>query len=89
MTASDAVGGVLLKRHVVLDGERVVFDGLARYARTFGDVEEGMPTLVGDIQPGDCQMLRFNTGDFVREYAPELLQSQALAVDWRVRIERA
>ena len=78
-----------LVRVRVLDGERVVFDGLARYACTFGDVEEGMPTLVGDIQPGDCQMLRFNTGDFVREYASELLQNQALAVDWRVRLERA
>ena len=73
----------------VSDGERIVFDGPARYARTFGDVEEGMATLVGDIQHGEAQMLRFNTGDFVREYAPELEEDPGRASTWRVRIERA
>lgn len=73
----------------VTDGERVVYEGDARYARTFGDVEEGMATLVGDIQPGERQMLRFNTGDFVADYAPELAGDQSLAASWRFRFERA
>ena len=79
-----------LVRVRVLDGERVVFDGLARYARTFGDVEEGMPTLVGDIQPGERQMLRLNTdGGFLQKYAPELMGDLGTSASWRVRIERA
>ena len=73
----------------VTDGDRMVFEGFARYARTFGDVEEGMATLVGDIQPGERQMLRFNTGNFIREYAPELEGDQSLAVDYRFRFEKA
>ena len=77
-----------LVRVSVSDGNRLVFEGLARYARTFGDVEEGMPTLVGDIQHGERQMLRFNTGNFIREYAPELEGDQSLAVGWRFRFER-
>ena len=78
-----------LVRVRVTDGERTVFDGLARYARTFGDVEEGLATLVGDIQPGERQMLRFNTNNFIREHAPELRRDQSLALDWRFRFERA
>ena len=73
----------------ISDGGRAVYDGPARYARTFGDVEDGMATLVGDIQPGDRQMLRFNTENFIREHAPEIARDQSLAVDWHVRIERA
>lgn len=78
-----------LVRVRVTDGDRTVFEGLARYARTFGDVEGGLAYVVGDIQPGERQMLRFNTRDFVREYAQELERDQSLAVNWRVRIERA
>lgn len=78
-----------LVRVRVSDGDRLVFEGLARYARTFGDVEEGMATLVGDIQHGERQMLRFNTGNFIREYAPELEGDQSLAVGYRFRFERA
>ena len=73
----------------VTDGDRIVYEGPARYARTFGDVEEGVATLVGDIQPGERQMLRFNTGNFIREYAPELEGDQSLAVNYRFRFERA
>ena len=80
--------GDLVHVHVT-DGDRTVFDGFARYARTFGDVEEGMATLVGDIQPGERQMLRFNTGNFIREYAPELEGDQSLAVNYRFRFEKA
>ena len=75
-----------LVRVLITDGDRTVFDGPARYARTFGDIEEGMATLVGDIQPGERQMLRFNTdGGFLQTYAPELLGDQSLAASWRVR----
>lgn len=73
----------------VTDGDRIVYEGPARYARTFGDVEEGVATLVGDIQPGERQMLRFNTDNFIREYAPELEGDQSLAVNFRFRFERA
>ena len=73
----------------VNDGDRLVYEDIARYARTFGDVEDGVATLVGDIQPGERQMLRFNTGNFIREYAPELEGDQSLAVDFRFRFERA
>lgn len=80
--------GDLLRVHVT-DGDRIVYEGPARYACTFGDVEEGMATLVGDIQPGERQMLRFNTGNFIRGYAPELEGDQSLAVNYRFRFERA
>ena len=73
----------------VNDGDRLVYEGTARYARTFGDVEDSVATLVGDIQPGERQMLRFNTGNFIREYAPELEGDQSLAVDYRFRFEKA
>lgn len=73
----------------VNDGDRLVYEGTARYARTFGDVEDSVATLVGDIQPGERQMLRFNTGNFIREFAPELEGDQSLAVDYRFRFEKA
>jgi len=43
---------------------------------------------VGDIQPGERRMLRFNTGSFIREHAPELSGDQALAASRRFRFER-
>ena len=45
-------------------------------------------TLVGDIQPGERQTLRFDTGNFVREHAPELAGDQSLAASRRFRFER-
>ena len=78
-----------LVRVRVIDGERVVYEGEGRYGRTFGDVEDREAQLVGDIQHGERQTLRFNTsGNFVKTYAPELLKDQSLAVGWRFRFER-
>ena len=73
----------------VTDGNRVVYQGEGRYGRTFGDVEDREAQLVGDIQHGGRQMLRFNTsGNFLKTYAPEVLSDQSLAVGWRFRFER-
>ena len=73
----------------VTDGERIVYEGEGRYGRTFGDVEDQEAQLVGDIQHGERQTLRFNTSSgFVKTYAPELLDDQSLAVNWRFRFER-
>ena len=53
-------------------------------------VEDREAQLVGDIQLGASQMLRFNTrGNFIREHAPEVERDQSLAVDFRFRFERA
>ena len=77
--------------HVTVhDGSRLVYEGEGRYGRTFGDVEDREAQLVGDIQLGASQMLRFNTrGNFIREHAPEVERDQSLAVDFRFRFERA
>lgn len=77
--------------HVTVhDGDRLVYEGEGRYGRTFGDVEDREAQLVGDIQLGASQMLRFNTrGNFIREHAPEVERDQSLAVDFRFRFERA
>ncbi|MDO5107400.1 MAG: SAM-dependent chlorinase/fluorinase [Coriobacteriaceae bacterium] len=77
--------------HVTVhDGDRLVFEGEGRYGRTFGDVEDREAQLVGDIQLGASQMLRFNTrGNFIREHAPEVERDQSLAVNFRFRFERA
>lgn len=73
----------------VMDGDRLIYEGEGRYGRTFGDVEDREAFLVGDIQPGERQMLRFNTCDnFIKAHAPEIERDQSLAVDWRVRFER-
>ena len=77
--------------HVTVhDGSRFVYEGDGRYGRTFGDVEDREAQLVGDIQLGASQMLRFNTrGNFIREHAPEVERDQSLAVNFRFRFERA
>ena len=77
--------------HVTVhDGSSLVYEGDGRYGRTFGDVEDREAQLVGDIQLGASQMLRFNTrGNFIREHAPEVERDQSLAVDFRFRFERA
>ena len=77
--------------HVTVhDGSRLVYEGDGRYGRTFGDVEDCEAQLVGDIQLGASQMLRFNTrGNFIREHAPEVERDQSLAVNFRFRFERA
>ena len=64
-------------------------EGEGRYGRTFGEVEDRDSFLVGDIQHGAAQMLRFNTqGNFIREHAPEIEHDQSLALNWRVRFEK-
>ncbi|MBQ3339878.1 MAG: SAM-dependent chlorinase/fluorinase [Atopobiaceae bacterium] len=77
--------------HVTVhDGSSLVYEGDGRYGRTFGDVEDREAQLVGDIQLGASQMLRFNTrGNFIREHAPEVERDQSLAVNFRFRFERA
>ena len=73
----------------VRDGDRLVYEGEGRYGRTFGEVEDRDSFLVGDIQHGAAQMLRFNTqGNFIREHAPEIEHDQSLALNWRVRFEK-
>lgn len=73
----------------VMDGERLVYAGEGRYGRTFGETQDKEAYLVGDIQPGNAQMLRFGAcGNFVRACAPELLVNQTLAANYRVRIEK-
>ena len=77
--------------HVTVhDGSSLVYEGDGRYGRTFGEVEDRDSFLVGDIQHGAAQMLRFNTrGNFIREHAPEVERDQSLAVNFRFRFERA
>lgn len=78
-----------LFRVTVRDGERLIFEGEGRYGRTFGEAEDREAYLVGDIQPGDAQMLRFNTlGGFIKTFAPEIESERSLAINWRVRFEK-
>lgn len=73
----------------VADGNDIIYEGVGRYGRTFGEVADCEANVVGDIQHGDRQMLRFSTrGNFIREYAPQIEFDHSLAVSWRVRFER-
>ncbi|MBR2683192.1 MAG: SAM-dependent chlorinase/fluorinase, partial [Atopobiaceae bacterium] len=57
----------------VADGNDIIYEGVGRYGRTFGEVADCEANVVGDIQHGDRQMLRFSTrGNFIREYAPQI-----------------
>ncbi len=68
----------------IRDGQRTVFQGKGRYVMTFGMAEPGEAILLGDIQHGDAQKLRFtlNDGNFIKTYAPELENHMEQAVNY-------
>ena len=68
----------------ITDGDRIVLDDKATYERSFGFAPRHKPLICGDIQIGEAQMLRFtiNDANFMKEYAPELLDDQSKAVDY-------
>ena len=71
-------------RVCITDGERVVFEGDTIYERTFGMAPTGVPLLLGDIQHGDAQKLRFTINDcnFIKLYAPELENNLEKSADY-------
>lgn len=71
-------------RVTISDGNRIVFDGDTKYERTFGMAEKYRPLLLGDIQHGDAQKLRFTINDmnFIKAYAPELENNLERSVDY-------
>ena len=74
----------------VYDGDRLVYEGDGLYGRTFGEVAGAEASIVGDIQHGEAQMLRFSAcGNFIRSCAPELERDRSLAVNYRFRFEKA
>ena len=74
----------------IRDGQRVVYAGEGQYVRTFAEAEDGMPIVLGDIQPGSRQKLRFtiNYQNFIRRYAPELIGHIERAVDYVFDVRR-
>ncbi len=70
-------------------GDRIIYEGVGIYERTFGFADDSEAFLCGDIQMGAGQMLRLNVrGDFVRNVAPRLADDATCVVDYLVRFER-
>lgn len=71
-------------RVTITDGDKVIFDEITSYIRTFGDAVIGEPILLGDIQIGDAQKLRFtvNNCNFIEMYAPDLIGHMYDAADF-------
>ncbi len=68
----------------ISDHDQIVFEGDTRYEKAFGYAERNHPLICGDIQTGDRQLLRFTINDhnFIKEYAPQLDNNTAGAVDY-------
>lgn len=79
-----------LVRITITDSDRTIFDQDATYERAFNYVERHKPLICGDIQCGDSQMLRFTINDhnFVKEYAPELINDISKASNYKVVITK-
>jgi len=74
----------------ITDGDRVILDQQTTYERSFGFAPRHKPLICGDIQHGDAQKLRFTINDhnFIDEYAPELKDNIAKAVDYVFTVSR-